>query len=182
MNIVARALLAGLSVLLVSCGESAPDSEREARSAGPAATPEPQVAEGPAQVLVLVPAEPPSGETSEDCSLDVLNGTKSGAYTLRSKEKAEIAGWIADREAHQVPPLFRVALVGSKSFAANAIAGRYRPDVAAALADPALSKSGYRAILDLTSMEPGSYRLVLSFDSDKQQFVCSPGIVIDIQD
>lgn len=188
MKFAAGIVSLSIAALLTACGESSPSASIEKKADASAENAPASVAGPQAELvpptgsrIILAPNTAPDGNKVEDCSVDVFKGASGKRFMVGRSDDPEVAGWIADRKAHQVPSSIQIALVGANTFAGTATTGEDRPDVAAALADPALSKSGYRAILDLTGVEPGSYRLALSYNSAAQRFVCHPGVVIDIQ-
>ena len=183
-------LLKGLFVLcgsavLASCGDSTPVSP--APQTPPVAT-EGQAAPAaadaaPAQAqLVLTPfgGSLENVTASDDCSLDVVDGTRSDAYSLDHAKRAQLSGWVADRKLSVPPNAAQLILHGSSSFSADLPINQPRPDVATALGKSEFARAGYNASLDLSAVAPGNYRLVITYPGQAGMIACSPKMAIKV--
>ena len=176
-------LLKGLFVLcgsavLASCGDSTPVSP--APQTPPVAT-EGQAAPAaadaaPAQAqLVLTPfgGSLENVTASDDCSLDVVDGTRSDAYSLDHAKRAQLSGWAADRKLAAPPEVAQLILRGNSSFSADLPINQVRTDVAAALNKKEFSKAGYNALIDLSAVTPGKYRLSIVYPVADKMLACT---------
>ena len=93
------------------------------------------------------------------CALDAVNGMPpvAGGATVSGLEPVTFAGWVGDA-AGAVPASAHLLLAGgSATYALPLSAGGARPDVAAALGQPALETSGFNLSGSLQGVPAGSY-------------------------
>jgi hypothetical protein len=153
----------GLS-MLVGCGE---------KGAGSTTTNEPSVpvASEPADAVQPLPAAssniaseyvaPLALAAGGHCFLDAVNGAGIKDATAKVGQEVSFGGWVVDVD-NQVPTTALFVLEGeNKSYSIPLVAGADRPDVAAALANEALNKSGYNIIAKLDNVVPGEYALAI---------------------
>lgn len=114
----------------------------------------------PAHAAVFERLDVPVGDVPEggNCSLDTINGQPIAAASLKAGDEAVIVGWVGDPQG-QVPGDARLLLAGDGvSYAARLIPDIDRPDVATALQQPGLARSGF-GLSTVLAVEPGDYRI-----------------------
>lgn len=131
-----------------------------------------------AAVAYAAPADPlPAGGA---CAVDAVAGVAADGAVVRASSSASFGGWVADARG-RVPADARLVLVGQGSSYALAItAGGSRPDVAAALGNPALGSSGFNLDADLAGVVPGRYRLSVVYAGDMPA-ICALDATITVQ-
>ena len=154
------------SVVLTGC-----DSGKKETSGADAATE--NIAEiTPAPAAAVQPA-PPEGlaipftesalamTVGGNCSLDAVNGSAvvEGKLELKRGEPVVIGGWAAD-QAGAVPAQPQIVIHNDVAgYSAPLATGIDRADVAAAMKNPALAKSGFESPLSLRDVPAGVYDL-----------------------
>lgn len=163
------AVVALTLAVLAGCNKS----EREAPSAD-VSTPTTASAEvSPATASVMAPAltqeyiASPATVPGGHCFLDAINGSAIEGASAKVGQEVSFGGWVADINS-QVPTAALLVLEGKdKSYSVPLVAGGERPDVAAALANPALNNSGYNVTAKLEAVVPGDYALAIVVGSDQ---------------
>lgn len=168
-----------LVVAIAGCGDSTPVSPppqagQSDVAAGPA--PAATATQTTSAKVTLVPfaASLEGAAASDDCALDAVNGARSDTYTLPRDAIAQVAGWVADRKSGNVPANAQVILEAAASFGANLPVDQARPDVAAALGNPAFAAAGYSVGLELADVAPGNYRFAIAYTGSEGLVVCRP--------
>ena len=144
----------GAAALLSGCGQ---------QDSATAAAPQAAVAvdgnmESPSVSLAPLDTALDSIPEAGNCSLDTINGQPVAAAVpgLRLGQAVTFVGWAGDADG-QVPGTARLVLSGAAgTYAADATMGGRRPDVAKALGQPALIKSGLTVSTTLPNT-PGNY-------------------------
>lgn len=120
--------------------------------------------------------------TTSDCSLDRLADAAGTPVTLWQRTgTALLGGWLADRRQPQIPEVLSVVLRGPEDLAIEAGGGVSRPDVAAALGNPALEGAGFNLSLKLTSVPAGDYAIVLVAHYPTLDLACDTGKRLVVQ-
>lgn len=116
------------------------------------------------------------------CALDQVTDTRGNPATaLPRNGEALFGGWIADPQAQRVPGSLAVLLAGRQAYVAESGAGRVRPDVARALANPALEGAGFMSGFQLAQVHPDRYRIwLVGFDA-RQPSLCDTGKFLTVQ-
>ncbi len=123
--------------------------------------PPPPPAETPAP---WAPGPPPGlaaqARVAGVCSLDRVDGQAlSGSAAPLPRRTVLVEGWAADVDGSSLPALAWLVLEsGGASVHVPLELGRPRPDVAAALDQPAMATAGYRVKADLAALAPARYR------------------------
>lgn len=160
--------LAMLSLpLLVGCKQQQEELPAPAaREASSAATPAEGSTEAPSASAFSPYQAPASVAVGGNCALDAIDGHPAAGSVLSADSDATFGGWAATPQG-QVPDANAGAvLILSSSEAAYSVplvAGGDRPDVAAALNNPALAKSGFNIVTSLDDVKPGDYAVSVGF-------------------
>jgi len=156
--------------LLVACNQQQEEAPAPApREATTAAAPPDALTEG-SSVLVFSPYQAPASvAVGGNCALDAIDGHPAAGSVLSADSDATFGGWAATPQG-QVPDANSGAvLILSSSEAAYSVplvAGGDRPDVAAALNNPALAKSGFNIVTSLDDVKPGDYAVSVGFPGE----------------
>ena len=108
---------------------------------------------------------PAQARVAGSCSLDRIDGlpVNDGAAPL-PRRSVVVEGWAADADKPSLPALAWLVLEhGGDRFHVRLELGRPRPDVAAALGQPAMATAGYRVEADLAALAPAHYRAWLAW-------------------
>lgn len=172
-------MLCGCAVL-AGCGDSTPvdraaEKPQAVVEASPRVTGAAEVAPAPQAQLVLAPftGSLENVVVSEDCGLDAVDGAHDKAYSLDHTKPVQVSGWAADRKLAAPPEVAKLILRGNSSFSADLPINQVRTDVAAALNKKEFSKAGYNALIDLSAVTPGKYRLSIVYPVADKMLACT---------
>ncbi|QCU72409.1 hypothetical protein E5843_14350 [Luteimonas yindakuii] len=153
-----RALAVIVLLASVGCGqEQGADEARPAPPRADAATADAPASGELAQLAVLDSdlADIPVGG---HCSLDAINGHPAPEAALTVGDEVVFSGWVGDAQG-QVPDSVHFVLVSQGlSYDAMLDVGVDRLDVAQALGQPGLARSGF-GLSTVLAIEPGTYTL-----------------------
>lgn len=110
------------------------------------------------------------------CALDMINGVVTKSATVLKVEPVTVGGWAVDSAGGIIPEYVIVRLSnadGSQVFYAATSNRVSRPDVATALKNPSLEKSGFNLTATLEAVPSGQYTLELLQPTAKALLVCS---------
>ncbi len=114
------------------------------------------------------------------CALDAVDGVPPEEARPRTNATVVFAGWLGDADGG-VPERAHLVLVGDAgAFQFVTRAGGHRPDVAAALSQPGLERSGYNTLVNLVGVPAGTYRAsILMRDEALMECVLNANISIE---
>lgn len=163
-------LLAMSLPLLVACNQQQEEAPAQApREATSAAATSEAPTEG-SSALVFSPYQSPAPVAAGgSCALDAIDGHPAAGSVVSADSDVTFGGWAATPQG-QVPDANAGAvLILSSSEAAYSVplvAGGDRPDVAAALNNPALAKSGFNVVASLNGVKPGDYAVSVGYPGE----------------
>jgi sugar lactone lactonase YvrE len=121
---------------------------------------------GPLSITVTAPA-PPIG------NLEQAVDSVTGSTTVPQTDSVFVSGWVAD--ATDGAPLKNVKVYIDGNLAGTPILGIARPDVAAALNNPAYLDSGYQFYYSAATLSPGAHAVtVVAIDSGGRSTTFGP--------
>lgn len=190
MNKLSANLLAGaiLISILSACNSGEKQAGTDPAAAVPTAPTAPAETPAPAPAPVQGLAVPFAEEVltipvGGYCSLDAVNGNAvaNGRVEWRRSVPAVVGGWTTD-QANAVPadPIL-VVHNESGRYVIPLSTGLARPDVAAALKNPALENAGYESPADLRDVPVGSYDLSIVTSADGRHR-CPLNVVLALVD
>jgi hypothetical protein len=107
--------------------------------------------------------------------------TGEGCLAFRREELLDVRGWAIDDVSHALPAAVTVRVGDRHEFTAQT--RLERPDVAAALCDPALAASGFFARIPLAGIPPGEYRIAVRVvAADRSGFFEGGAVMVSICD
>lgn len=162
-----------LVVALAACSEKTPtNTPAGAASAMGAAVEDDYRAPSPARPTTLTATPKPTSQ----CSIDMVNYTVAApSNTIVDKTRLKLQGWAADATQGIVPRQVYVEIEGSQKMWARAVIGIDRPDVVTHFNKPELSKAGWSAFINLSTLPAGTYTLhIVQILPDNSETLCNP--------
>jgi len=167
------ASLIGLTLALVSCGESPESWDKVAASA-------------PGKFLVT--QLPPGAKLVhvKDCNIESLDGSRITAdkvVTIKRGSEIKITGWAADGVTKKAVQNLYVVIVqpqGAVLYAAKSGNRVNRQDVADYLKQPNPTGFGFESSGDTSAIQPGPYNLVVLSEQQKAFQMCDAGLKVEV--
>lgn len=179
--LIAGVTVAFLSVQLIACDKAGTDAESPGIILNQSPVAAPPVLDARPFVRTVSDAVGGEQDRGVNCSLDAISWRPAPeAVVLDRHTSVAFQGWAADN-ALGVPDKIVFLLIGKDAaFGVAGATGQSRPDVAAALKNPAFVKSGYAVDADLSDVPQGEYRAALleSFQAGERRCELSKTIAI----
>lgn len=137
----------------------------------------------PFKVFAPVPANRfsqavPAGS---NCGVDQVNNNFARGAALDHLGTALFDGWVGDKTTGKIPATLWLALDGADDFYVTASTGKDRPDVAAALHNPAFARSGFEVTAYLIGVPVGDYRVTIYYRIEGREMVCPTNVTVSVQ-
>lgn len=160
-------ILAGAVVLLslAACGESGKLPTATATSALPAAV---KVAnERPANMPTMLDT------SAGGCALDGVNDQPAqDAIKVADKARLKLAGWAGNVATGTIPPETFIELEGAGRAYVKVSQGLQRLDVASHFNKPGLANAGWGALVDMSQLPAGQYKLHIVQIEGQSGLIC----------